>query len=95
MDNTEARQVLAEHLSRYRARSYSELAVLVESKHVDAFTAKAGSGQEYHLEFVFYWDNKRGGDVRVIGSACDGSWRCFVPLTDDFIMSPDGVFVGE
>jgi hypothetical protein len=63
MDNTEARQVLAEHLSRYRARSYSELAVLVESKHVDAFTAKAGSGQEYHLEFVFYWDNKRGGDV--------------------------------
>ena len=95
MDKTEAKQVLGEYLSRYRAQSYSELAALVRSKHVDALTTKAASGKEYHLEFSFFWDGRPDGDVRVIGSVCDGGWRCYFPLTESFILSPGGLFVGE
>jgi hypothetical protein len=95
MDKTEARQVLGEHLKGYRTCSHSDLSALVESKHVDALTAKAASGKEYHLEFSFFWDGKPAGDVRVVGSVCDGGWRCYFPLTESFILSPEGVFVGE
>jgi len=94
MDKIEARQVLAEHLARYRSQSHSQLSALVESKHVDALTAKAPSGKEYHLEFNFFWDNKSSGHIRVVGSVCDGGWRCYFPLTETFIMRSEGSIVG-
>jgi hypothetical protein len=33
--------------------------------------------------------------VHVLGAIDDGGLRAFVPLCDDFIMAPDGSFVGE
>jgi hypothetical protein len=33
--------------------------------------------------------------VRVIGSIDDGGWWTFKPLTEDFILAPDGTFAGE
>jgi hypothetical protein len=41
------------------------------------------------------WDDRTGGDLRVIGSIDDGGWRAFRPLSSDFIVRPDGTFVGE
>ncbi len=76
MDKVEACQVLSEHLARYRARSHSQLSALVESKHVDALTAKLRS------------------HIRVVGTVCDGGWRCVFPLTETFIMKPDWSIVG-
>jgi hypothetical protein len=31
----------------------------------------------------------------MVGAIDDYGWRAFVPLTDDFIMAPNGSFVGE
>ncbi len=93
MDNQEARAVLAEHLARYRELSYAELEARLGE--VDAFEAVAPSGNEYQLEFEVFWDDKPRGDLRVMGGVDDGGWRAFAPLTDDFIMSPDGSFVDE
>jgi hypothetical protein len=31
----------------------------------------------------------------VLASIDDGGWSAFIPLTDDFIIAPDGSFVGE
>lgn len=49
----------------------------------------------YQLEIEAIWDINRAEDLRVIVSADDGGWRALKPLTDDFIMRPDGSFVGE
>jgi hypothetical protein len=31
----------------------------------------------------------------ILGSIDDGGWRALRPLCDDFILAPDGRFVGE
>jgi hypothetical protein len=90
MDNGEAHRILSERLAEYRQRSYSELAHLVTAKQVDAFETTAPSGACYQLEVQFFWDHRPGGDIRVVGSIDDGGWRAFVPLTQSFIVSPEG-----
>ena len=96
MDEKEARKILAEHLARYRARSYAELVPLVEAHETETMEVKGLTGAEYQMEFNFFWDDKPNGDVRVIGSIDDGGWwRAHFPLTLGFILSPAGKFVGE
>ena len=41
------------------------------------------------------WDDEPGGNVRVMVSIDDGGLRAFVPMTESFIKSPSGEFVGE
>jgi hypothetical protein len=42
-----------------------------------------------YLETQIVWDDKPGGDVRVLASIDDGGWRAFVPLCDSLIMTPN------
>jgi hypothetical protein len=93
MNKEEARSVLAKALSEYRTKTYSELLYLLESQDTSEVTAE--SGTNYQLEIQAVWDDKENGNLRVMGSLDDGRWRVFTPLTDDFIMAPDGTFVGE
>ncbi len=93
MDKTEAREILANKLGAYRKRSYEELLYLLDTQ--DTEEIKVSSGAVYQLEFQAMWDDKEGGNLRVTGAIDDGGFRSFVPLTDDFIMAPDGSFVGE
>jgi hypothetical protein len=56
------------------------------------------SGTQYQLDIFAFWDGGRravGGDLRVSVVIDDGGWRAFVPLVEDFIISPTGGFVGE
>jgi hypothetical protein len=88
MDEKEARSVLAEHMNRYRNRSYAELAVWVRERRIDTAEVVGQSGNQYQIEVVFFWDGKPEGDVRVIGSIDDGRGiRAFAPLTDSFALS--------
>jgi len=94
MDKEEARSVLAQRLSEYRAISYEELAGRLGTTETDEVSVPSGAA--YQLEFQFFWDSKPNGDIRVLGSIGDGSLRTFInPLGDDFIVAPDGTFVGE
>lgn len=93
MDNVEAISLLTRELGRYRAMSYSELALLLDqTEHIDVVGA---SGANYQVEVQVMWDGPRTGDLRVIGAVDDGGWRAFTPLTDSFILQPDGTFVGD
>ena len=58
-------------------------------------TSSAPAGREYQTEVNVLWDDRPGGNIRVIGSIDDGGLRAFAPLTDSFIKAPDGSFVGE
>ena len=49
----------------------------------------------YQGEIRVFWDAEPDGAIRVMASIDDGGWRAFVPLTEDFILAPDGTFVGE
>lgn len=92
MNNDEAISVLAREMEPYRALAYGELLQLLdETKHIDT---TGPSGSSYQVELLVTWDDKSKGDLRVIGSIDDGGWRAFVPLTDSFILRPDGTFVG-
>ncbi len=99
MDKKEAKELLAGVLSKYRSKSYSELRSLVEDKfalqHTHYEEIDASSGNWYQVRVNVYWDDKKEGNLRVIGAIDDGGIRAFVPVTDSFILSPGGEFIGE
>jgi len=93
VDKKEARSILKEHLTRYKEKPYADLLYLLEDQ--DVFEVTAPSGARYQLEFQAVWDRKKGGNLHVIGAIDDGGIRSFFPLADNFILTPDGNFVGE
>ncbi len=94
MDKSEAAKFLEAYISQYRAKPHAELVKLMSDVQVHETTGV--SGVEYILEFDVRWDDKPNGDIRVAGGIDDGGFRsAFSPLCDDFILSPDGGFVGE
>jgi hypothetical protein len=95
MDKKEAQKILEAQLRRYRSRSYAGLVALVEAKEVKTLQVIGATGAEYQLEVQFFWDAKPNGDIRVAASVDDGSLRAYFPLTDSFILSPQGAFIGE
>jgi len=93
VDNVEALGMLREHLRGYRQRTYRDLVGLVGTRAV----AELGgpSGAVYQIEVAVHWDHRPGGAIRVLGAVDDGGWRALVPVTDDFILAPDGTFTGK
>jgi hypothetical protein len=96
MDKTEARTILAEHLSSYRVLAYADLVKLVGTNSV--VEVLGPSGTEYQIEIDVGWGSPRdrGVDVLVMGAIDDGRLPGAIsPLSDSFIMTPDGKLVGE
>jgi hypothetical protein len=91
---TEALSLLEEELGKLRRESYNDLVGRIKTGALTE-TRQGDSGTEYQLEFTFTWDDRPGGNVRVLGSIDDGRWRAFVPITRSFIKSPDNTFVDE
>ena len=93
MNKVEARRLLHDQLQPWRERSYADLrSEIGASRH---FERTGQSGTSYQGSVSVFWDDKPNGAIRVAASIDDGGWRAFVPLTDDFILAPDGTFVGE
>jgi hypothetical protein len=92
--NNEALSILRGSLSGYRSRSFSELKEFI-GKGPEAVQLVGDSGTRYSLEFEAFWDGSKGGPIRVSGAIDDGGLSSFVPVVEDFIMAPDGTFVGE
>ena len=93
MDKNEARSILKEYVQRYRGRTYQDLLQLMTN--VDVYEVHTESGKFYQLEFQAIYDDKKMKHIRVHGSISDRGIRAFFPLSEDFIISPDGTFIGE
>jgi hypothetical protein len=93
MDKTEARQLLQRALEAHRSISYAELVKMVGEPTNEE--VRDESGTVYQLEVQAFWDDQPGGNLRILAAIDDGGWRAFAPLSDDFILAPDGSFVGE
>ena len=91
MDKEEAKTILSTELDNYKKLSYSDLLYLLDTQ--DTKEVQSFSGVIYQLEFQVIWDDKKGGNLRVMGAIDDGRLRSLFPLTNDFILSPDGSFV--
>jgi hypothetical protein len=93
VDQVEARGILWAHLDEWRRRTYAELKSEVgESRQLQT---TAQSGTQYQVDVQVPWDDIPNGDIRVLGGIDDGGWHAFAPLAEDFILGPDGKFVGE
>ena len=88
MNREEALSLLDAHLNQYRKLSYAELAAKIGD---EEFPEVVGSsGTEYQIEIQIRWDHKPGGDVRVMGTIDDGSFRgAFKPVCEDLIVTLD------
>src|SRR5262245_3544549 len=93
MDRKEAGALLLEQLAAYRARPYADLIAAIGQ--VGSVEIAGPSGRPYQVEVNVLWDDRPGGNVRVLASIDDGGLRSFAPLTDSFIKAPNGSFVGE
>lgn len=93
MSQDEAKEILARELNVYRKRQYNELLYLLKSQ--DTKQIVAASGKTYQLEFQAVLDDTKNKDLRVMGAIDDFGFSAFAPLTEDFIITTEGRFIGE
>ena len=93
MNKQEAKNIIQNELKKYRLKSYDELKEIIDNP--ITYEMPLPKGAKYQIEIETFWDDKPNGNIRVIGSIDDGGIRAFVPITDDFIKSPSGKFIGE
>ena len=96
MDINEAQGVLRHYLTSFRAERYEDLTRLID-QHPGVAVVPGPSGVNYQVEVQVFWDAgaRKPGNLRVRGAIDAGGWRALMPLVEDFIMAPDGSFVGE
>ncbi len=93
MDKAEAGEILARITSELRKQSYEELRGFLRDPHMRE--ASGAGGATYQVEVQVFWDDRQETNLRVMVSIDDGGLSAFKPLSDDFIIAPDGSFVGE
>ena len=93
MDKREAKRIAEKDLEYYRAMSYEDIAAKLGE--AESFSRFDLSGEAYQIEFEFDYDNGLDGNIRVSSAVSYKWWTDFVPVCSDFIIAPDGRFIGE
>ena len=94
MNKEEARSELARIVAENRNRPYEYWVSQIDKK--EMCECEASSGVKYQVETQALWDDfRKRRNVRVVFAIDDGGLRQFYPLTEDFIIAPDGSFIGE
>lgn len=93
MNKQETKEVLSKWLGTYKNKSYQELLSLLSNQ--DTSEVVLPSGETYQVEAYAVWDDKKKKHLRVIVAIDYGGISALHPQTDDFILAPNGVFVGE
>jgi hypothetical protein len=93
MNKERGSQILLEQLGKVKALSYAQLKDFVLQGHSDNYEVTDG-GTTYEIEINFFWDSGKPGNVRVVGAINEsGGWSAYKPLTQSFIVRPDGSFI--
>lgn len=75
-----------------RTTPYAELAAKIGKPECKELVGP--DGKRYQIETVVFWESKTGGDLHVIVCADGGGISAFLPISDSFVMSPDGSLMG-
>ncbi len=78
---------------QYRKRSYEFWHERLNGEPI-TFELVSDGGVECQVEISAFWDSKPNADIRVMFAIDDG-WNACFPFAEDFIIAPDGTFVGE
>ena len=83
-----------DRIAQLRRLSYQKLCTrfLDDSECVEN---RGDSGVVYQVETEAMWDDPEDRNLRVRVAVDDGGWSAWCPLTEDFIVAPDGSFMGE
>jgi hypothetical protein len=93
MNRAQARGVARSALAAYRSEPYHSLLRLLDEP--DVFEREAPDGSRYVLEVSAVWEFEADGRLLVLAAVSFSFWTDFAPVCDDFIVAPDGSFVGE
>jgi hypothetical protein len=93
MEKEEAINILEDKLNEYRKLSYSELVRKIGK--VETFEGESLKGERYQIEVEFFYDGREETDLRVAGMISYSFWTDFSPGCSDFIIAPNGKFIGE
>ena len=86
MNKEEYKTVLEKIMAEYKKFSYSFWRDNIKS--IISFEGKYND-QDYQVEIQAVWDDRPGGDIRVLFSIDDGGWRAYFPVGSDIILSKD------
>ena len=90
MNDDVAYVLMDAELRRLLELPYSELLKLVGSRQFREVVGEDDTAYRVRVEAA--WDIARKKDVRVLVSVDDGGWRALRPLTQGFVIRPDGSF---
>jgi hypothetical protein len=90
MDNDVAYVLMDAELRRLLDLPYSELLKLVGARQFKEVVGEDDTAYRVGVEAA--WDIARKKDVRVLVSVDDGGWRAPLPLSQGFVVRPDGSF---
>ncbi len=93
MNKQEAAELVEAELRTFRSQPYDELLRL--RTEIMTYTVSGPSGTAYGVEVQAFWDSGRPGNLRVTAAIDDGGISAFRPLCRDFVVAPDGRFIGE
>ncbi len=95
VDKAEARRIALDRIAELRRLSYQELHARFLNN-PQCLETPGASGAMYQVETEALWDDRKAGHLRVMVAVDDGrGWSAIVPVTEDFIVAPDGSFLGE
>ena len=93
MRKAEYLDVLRPIVAEYRSKPYAfwrrqmpDSPIVMEVEAID--------GTQCCVEIGIWWDSLPDSDIRVGFAIDDGGWRALAPVTEDFIITPDGTLLG-
>ena len=98
MNKEIANKLLNEWITNLRLKDYDYLFGFMGSENIFADEIVGPDGQIYLRELLVYYDDKKTKNLRVAASIFQNptTFFCFSDqVQDDFILSPEGKFIGE
>jgi len=93
MGHEAAYDFINQEISSLRTQAYADLVARIGKAAHNEFLAH--DGNSYLMETEIFWDSKKGGNIRVTVCVDGGGVSAVFPVSDAFIMAPDGTIVGE
>ena len=92
MTRAKAEQIVERYLETYRQLGYSELVLKIgEQETFEGFS----DGEEFQVEMDFFFDDEITKNLRVTSMISYSLATDFSPVASDFIIAPNGKFIGE
>lgn len=95
MNISEANEILSKHFTLLKNTNYSELKGYL---HPDKYSVREFtgiSGRIYRINIKASWVDKKEGSIKIRIAVDDGGISYFYPLTNEFILTRYGGFVGD